>query len=87
MIGKGAKLTKLLKEIKATVDEGSNSFFAVFGGLNVNCGFEVINTKNQPIKGLYAAGLEVSRMIGHTYATWTLAMPSGFLAVRAVMPH
>ena len=78
MIEMGTKLTKLKKEFKAAVDEGSNSFFAVFGGLNVNRDFEVLNTKNQPIKGLYATGLEVSRMIGHTYSTWTSGYAFGF---------
>lgn len=87
MIGKGAKLTKLLKEIKAAMDKGSSSFFTAFGGLNVNCDFEVLNAENQPIKGLYAASFEASRKISHAYATWTLAMPSSFLAVWAVMLH
>lgn len=71
MIEKSIKLSKLKKEIKDAMDEGSSSFFTAFGGLNVNCDFEVLNAENQPIKGLYAAGLEVSCMIGHTYTTWT----------------
>ena len=56
--------TKKLYAIRLT-----SAFFTAFGGLNVNRDFEVLNTKNQPIKGLYATGLEVSRMIGHTYTT------------------
>ena len=60
MIEKDIKLSKLKKEIKDAMDEGSSSFFTAFGGLNVNRDFEVLNAENQPIKGLYAAGLEVS---------------------------
>lgn len=87
MIEKGIKLSKLKREIKDAMDKGSSSFFTAFGGLNVNCDFEVLNAENQPIKGLYAASFEASRKISHAYATWTLAMPSSFLAVWAVMPH
>lgn len=65
--------TKKLYAIRLT-----SAFFTAFGGLNVNRDFEVLNTKNQPIKGLYATGLEVSRMIGHTYTTWTSGYAFGF---------
>lgn len=69
MIEKGIKLSKLKKEIKNAMNKGSSSFFTAFGGLNVNCDFEVLNAENQPIKGLCAASFEASRKISHAYAT------------------
>lgn len=55
-------------------------FFSAFGGLVVNRDFQVLNTENKPIKGLYATGLEVSKMVGHTYTTWTSGYAFGFAA-------
>ncbi len=55
-------------------------FFSAFGGLVVNRDFQVLNKDNKPIKGLYATGLEVSKMVGHTYTTWTSGYAFGFAA-------
>lgn len=54
------------------------NFFSAYGGLNINRAFEVLDTENRPIKGLYAAGLEVSGMVGHTYTTWSSGHAFGF---------
>lgn len=54
------------------------NYFTAIGGLNVNRQFQVLDTENKPIKGLYAAGVEVSRMVGHTYTTWTSGYAFGF---------
>ena len=53
-------------------------FFSAFGGLVVNRDFQVLDTNNKPIKGLYATGLEVSKAVGHTYTTWTSGFAFGF---------
>ena len=55
-------------------------FFSAIGGLCVNRDFQVLDTNNQPIKGLYATGLEVSKVVGHTYTTWTSGYAFGFAA-------
>lgn len=55
-------------------------FFSAFGGLNTNRRFEVLDEHNKPIKGLYATGLDVSNMIGHTYTTWSSGYAFGFAA-------
>jgi fumarate reductase flavoprotein subunit len=39
---------------------------------------EVLDTHNKPIPGLYAAGLEVSDMVGPTYSGWTSGYAFGF---------
>ena len=53
-------------------------FFSAYGGLNTNRRFQVLDTNNKPIRGLYASGLEVSNMIGHTYTTWSSGHAFGF---------
>lgn len=55
-------------------------FFSAFGGLVVNRDFQVLDKNNKPMKGLYATGLEVSKMVGHTYTTWTSGWAFGFAA-------
>ncbi len=65
--------TKKLYAIKLRAN-----FFSAFGGLNTNRRFQVLDKANKPIKGLYAAGLEVSKMAGHTYTTWTSGYAFGF---------
>ena len=55
-------------------------FFSAFGGLVVNRDFQVLDKSNKPIKGLYATGLEVSKVVGHTYTTWTSGYAFGFAA-------
>ena len=53
-------------------------FFSSYGGLVINRGFQVLDLKNKPIKGLYAAGLEVSNMVGDTYTTWSSGHAFGY---------
>ena len=53
-------------------------FFSAFGGLVVNRDFQVLDTNNKPIKGLYATGLDISKAVGHTYTTWTSGFAFGF---------
>ena len=55
-------------------------FFSAFGGLVVNRDFQVLDKSNKPIKGLYATGLEVSKVVGHTYTTWASGYAFGFAA-------
>lgn len=55
-------------------------FFSAFGGLVVNRDFQVLDKSNKPIKGLYATGLEVSKVVGLTYTTWTSGYAFGFAA-------
>ena len=54
------------------------NFFTAYGGLNTNRDFQVLDTHNKPIKGLYAAGMDVSNMVGHTYTTWSSGHAFGF---------
>lgn len=54
------------------------NFFAAYGGLNTNRRFQVLDKENKPITGLYAVGLEVSNMVGHTYTTWSSGHAFGF---------
>lgn len=54
------------------------NFFTAFGGLNTNRQFQVLDENNKPIKGLYAAGVEISNMVGHTYTTWSSGYAFGF---------
>lgn len=54
------------------------NFFTAFGGLNTNRQFQVLDANNKPIKGLYAAGVEISNMVGHTYTTWSSGHAFGF---------
>lgn len=53
-------------------------FFSSYGGLVTNRDHQVLDKNNKPIKGLYAAGLEVSNMQGPTYTTWTSGHAFGF---------
>jgi fumarate reductase flavoprotein subunit len=56
----------------------SAGFFSTWGGLRTNRMHEVLDTHNKPIPGLYAAGLEVSDMVGPTYSGWTSGYAFGF---------
>lgn len=53
-------------------------YFSSYGGLRTNRDHQVLNKANKPIKGLYAAGLEVSDMVGPTYSTWSSGHAFGF---------
>ncbi len=53
-------------------------FFTSYGGLRTNRNHQVLDTNHQPIKGLYAAGVEVSDMVGPTYTTWSSGHALGF---------
>lgn len=58
------------------------------GGLKINQNAQVINTKGEPIKGLYAAGATTGGMYGDNYPyvlpgfASTMAMVTGYLAVQ-----
>lgn len=53
-------------------------FFSAYGGLRTNRSHQVLDVNNKPIPGLYAAGLEVSDMVGPTYTTWSSGHAFGF---------
>ncbi len=55
-------------------------FFSAYGGLVTNREHQVLNAKHQPIPGLYAAGLEVSNMVGPTYPDFFSGQAFGFAA-------
>lgn len=62
-------------------------YYATLGGLHINDNMQVLNTDQQPIEGLYAAGEVVGGVEGDVYMGATLfgwAMTSGFLAGEAV---
>lgn len=53
-------------------------FFSAYGGLVTNRAHQVLNTHHKPIPGLYAAGLEVSNMVGPTYPDFFSGHAFGF---------
>ena len=53
-------------------------FFSAYGGLVTNRQHQVLNTHHKPIPGLYAAGLEVSNMVGPTYPDFFSGHAFGF---------
>lgn len=55
-------------------------FFSAYGGLITNRDHQVLDKNSQPIKGLYAAGLEVSNMVGPTYPDFFSGHAFGFAA-------
>ncbi len=77
---KDVKYMRPLNTQKLYAVQLRSNFFAAYGGLNVNRRFQVLDTQNHPIPGLYAAGLEVSGMVGHTYSTWSSGHAFGFAA-------
>ncbi len=77
---KDVKYMRPLNTQKLYAVQLRSNFFAAYGGLNVNRQFQVLDTQNRPIPGLYAAGLEVSGMVGHTYSTWSSGHAFGFAA-------
>ena len=48
------------------------------GGIVINEKAQVLSKEREPIKGLYATGLEVSDMVGPTYSTWSSGHAFGF---------
>lgn len=53
-------------------------FFSAYGGLITNRDHQVLDKDSRPIKGLYAAGLEVSNMVGPTYPDFFSGHAFGF---------
>lgn len=53
-------------------------FFSAYGGLLTNRSHQVLDANNKPIPGLYAAGLEVSNMVGPTYPDFFSGHAFGF---------
>lgn len=53
-------------------------FFSAYGGLVTNRQHQVLDTHHKPIPGLYAAGLEVSNMVGPTYPDFFSGHAFGF---------
>ncbi|MBQ8828886.1 MAG: FAD-dependent oxidoreductase [Burkholderiaceae bacterium] len=54
--------------------------FTSIGGLLVNRNFEVLDKAGNPIKNLYAAGVDLSGYVGATYTTWSSGYAFGFSA-------
>ena len=62
-------------------------YYATLGGLHINEQMQVLNTAQEPIEGLYAAGEVVGGLEGDIYLGGTLfgwAMTSGYDAGKAV---
>lgn len=53
-------------------------FFSAYGGLITNRDHQVLTKDSKPIPGLYAAGLEVSNMVGPTYPDFFSGHAFGF---------
>lgn len=52
--------------------------FTSVGGLIVNRDFQVLDKNYKPIANLYAAGVDLSGYVGHTYTTWSSGYAFGF---------
>ncbi len=54
--------------------------YTSLGGLRIDAGFHVLDADEKPIKGLYAAGVDVGNLYGDTYAVWTSGNAFGWSA-------
>ena len=62
-------------------------YYATLGGLHINDQMQVLNTSQEPIEGLYAAGEVVGGLEGDIYYGGSLfgwAMTSGYDAAMSV---
>lgn len=78
IFGKDVKYMRPINTKKLYAIRLGSYFFSAIGGLNTTREFQVLDVNNKPIKGLYATGLEVSNMVGHSYTTWTSGWAFGF---------
>jgi len=54
--------------------------FNTIGGLRIDRQFHVLDVKNNPIPGLYAAGVDCGNIDGHNYSGWFSGHAFGFSA-------
>ena len=54
--------------------------YTSLGGLRIDPDFHVLDKNEQPIPGLYAAGVDVGNLYGDTYGVWTSGHAFGWSA-------
>lgn len=75
---KNVKYMRKLNTKKLYAIQLTGGYFSSIGGLRTSLKHEVLDKNDKPMPGLYAAGLEVSNVVGPTYMTWSSGYAFGF---------
>ena len=75
---KNVKYMRKLNTKKLYAIQLTGGYFSTIGGLRTARNHQVLDKNDKPMAGLYAAGLEVSNMVGTTYATWSSGYALGY---------
>jgi fumarate reductase flavoprotein subunit len=75
---KNVKYMRKLNTKKLYAIQLTGGYFSSIGGLRTSLKHEVLDKNDKPMPGLYAAGLEVSNVVGPTYMTWSSGYAFGY---------